>query len=57
MTHIHHLLSKTPDIKIDMFDRDKINIIFNEIRKNSPKNFATVVNVSNVFVKWLNEGD
>jgi len=57
LTHIHRLLSKTSDIKADMFDRDKINSIFIELRKEFPRNYGTIVNVSNVLVKWLNDGD
>lgn len=56
--NIRKLLSKTKDIERDMHNREKINRIFRELRDSLSMNyFTTVVNVSNRFVRWLNDGE
>jgi integrase len=64
---LKYLLERTPDIKKDMQDQKKINKIYAEIRnikykkgkttrQLSPATYQTILNVSLVFVKWLNGG-
>jgi len=56
--NIPKLLSKTDDIKRDMHNPDIINRIFKQMRDNlSPNYYNTVINVSNRFVRWVNDGD
>jgi len=56
--HIPHLLEHTPDIKKNMLNSDKINKIFKELRgRLSPSYYATVVNISKRFVRWVNDGE
>lgn len=56
--HIIHLFTRSKDIKKEMQDRDKINRVFYEFRKSlSPSYYATIINVSLRFVRWLNDGE
>ena len=58
LCHILKFLSKTENAKRDMHDRSVINKIFKELREElSPNYYSTVINVSNCFVRWLNEGE
>jgi len=57
MKNIAKFLSRVDNIKKDMKDTDKINKIFKELRdKYSPNYYNTIVNVSNRYVRWLNDG-
>jgi hypothetical protein len=65
LKQLPYVLTRTPDIKIDMQSQDKINKIFADVRaykmpsKNktfSKSTIETILNVTLVFVKWLNEG-
>ena len=54
--HIKLVLEKTNDISVSMHDPDKINKIFRELRdKLGVGYYSTIVNVSQRFVKWLND--
>ncbi len=55
--HTVYFLKYSKDIMNEMNNRDKINDIFNEIRKEHPKSYSTIVNVTNTFARWLNDGD
>ncbi len=55
--HIVFILENTTDIKEEMNDRDKINDLFLKMRgEYSDGYYATIINVSLVFVRWLNDG-
>lgn len=54
---ISHLLCRSKDIKKDFLDSQKIDYIFAEIKEGkSISYYATIINVSKVFVRWLNDG-
>ena len=56
--HIIFLLKNSQDIKKDMNDYKKINKIFRELRENlKDAYYATIINVSSRFVRWLNGGE
>lgn len=56
--HIGFLLERSENIKEDMLDRSKINLIFKDIREKTRLSYyETIKAVSLVFVRWLNEGD
>jgi integrase len=57
--HIIHLLKFSKDIKQEMQDRDIINNIFEQIQAQNiaPSYMATIINVSLVLVRWLNDGE
>jgi len=56
--HISFLLRETPEINKDMLDRGKINRIFRQFRERLSRSYyATVVNVSIMFVTRLNDGE
>lgn len=56
--HIEKVLERTPDIVKTMNNRDEVNTLFAELRKELGSNYyATVVSVTKTFVKWLNDGD
>jgi integrase len=58
LNHIKPILERTQDITKDMQDRDKINKTINKIRQNiSPGYYATIINVTLRFVRWLNDGE
>jgi len=51
-----YFLEKINDVKKDMRHRDKINEVFNKIRKQvSPSIFNTVINVSKTFCRFYND--
>lgn len=55
--HIKFLLYETDDVCALLNDRDKVNIIFEKLRKKISKSYyGTLINVTNTFVRWLNEG-
>jgi len=55
--HIHYLMKIHNDIKAAMTDKDRINKEFRQLREELSQNYYnTVVNVSNRFVRWLNDG-
>jgi len=57
MNHIIIFLSKVNGLQKDIHDPGKINRIFKQLRDNySPNYYNTIVNVSNRFVKWINDG-
>lgn len=46
------------DVETEMHDRAIINLVFKKIRESlSPSYYDTVSNVTNRFVRWLNNGD
>jgi integrase len=58
LKHIALLLKESEDIKKDMHNRDKINLIFKKFRTNlSTPYYATIINVSLRFLRWLNDGE
>jgi integrase len=58
LNHIKYLLEETQDIKKDMNDSGKINMIFRKLRKSAKNShYATIVSVSLRFVRWLNDGE
>lgn len=58
LNHIPQLLERTTDITQDMHNRDKINAIFEDMRhKLGIANYSIVVDISQAFVRWLNNGD
>jgi len=58
LRHIIFLLREIPDIQKGINDRDLINDIFNKFRTNvKPGYYATIINVSMAFCRWLNDGE
>lgn len=55
-SHIQHLVAQHPDIKALFEDREIANKIRKKLMKEQPRNWATIVNVSNTFTTWLNDG-
>lgn len=55
--NITYLLQDSKDIKIEMLDRKIINQKFSKLREQKGiSHYSTIVNVSNRFVTWLNDG-
>lgn len=55
--HIRFFLRKTKDAKKDMHDPEVINQIFADLSENlSPGYYASVINCTNRYVRWLNDG-
>ena len=55
---IKYLLYATEDMALEMNDRDRINRIFADLKiRYRPATYATIVNVSLRYVRWLNEGE
>lgn len=58
LRHIKLFLAKTDDVEKAMHNRDEINRIFRSLRDSLSLNYyGTIVNVSNRFVRWLNDGE
>ena len=66
LKHIVYLLRLTPDIVKDMDKKDNINNYFAQIKNAKLKTekrpmslatYQTIINVSNAFVRWLNDGE
>ncbi|MBI4145503.1 tyrosine-type recombinase/integrase [Candidatus Woesearchaeota archaeon] len=56
--HIRFLLEMLSDVERQMHDRELVNKTFAHFRKSlKPGYYATLVNVSKAFVRWLNDGD
>lgn len=56
--HIKFLLEKLSDVEKQMHDRDLVNQTFKSFRDNIGAGYyATLVNVSKAFVRWLNDGE
>lgn len=58
LRHIQFLLTSIKNIKKEMNNRNYINKLFYDLRKELSINvYATVINVSKRLVRWLNDGD
>lgn len=54
--HLKFFLYQTTDVEKSMHEPDTINSIFARIHaKTSPGYYATIINTTNRFVKWLND--